>query len=83
MILRVTNVQYLQNYRLKLAFNDGAVGIADLSTALWGEMFEPLKDLALFSQVRLDDDLGTAAWTNGADLAPEFLRQIIRDEIQP
>jgi hypothetical protein len=78
MILHVTKVQYLQNYRLKLEFNDGTAGIADLCNALWGEMFEPLKDLALFSQVRLDEELATVAWSNGADLAPEFLRSLIQ-----
>lgn len=36
-------------------------------------MFEPLKDLSLFAQVKVDPDLGTIAWPNGADLAPDAL----------
>ncbi|WP_024297149.1 DUF2442 domain-containing protein [Methylomicrobium lacus] len=78
MILHVTDVQYLQNYQLKLTFNDGVAGIVDLSNELWGEMFEPLKDPVLFSQVRLDKDLDTIVWANGADLAPEFLHNLIQ-----
>jgi len=78
MILHVTDVQYLQNYQLKLTFNDGVAGIVDLSNELWGEMFEPLKDPVLFSQVRLDKELDTIVWVNGADLAPEFLHNLIQ-----
>lgn len=78
MILHVTDVQYLQNYQLKLTFNDGVAGIVDLSNELWGEMFEPLKDPLLFSQVRLDKELDTIVWANGADLAPEFLQNLIQ-----
>ncbi len=77
MILHVTDVQYLQNYQLKLTFNDGVTGIADLSNELWGEMFEPLKDPDLFSTAKLDKELDTVVWENGADLAPEFLRSLI------
>ena len=53
--------------------NDGAEGFVDLTEELYGEMFEPLKDMALFRSVRLDPELKTIVWANGADLAPEFL----------
>lgn len=80
MILHVTDVQYLQDYQLKLKFNDGLEGTVDLSRELWGLMFEPLKDKNLFSQVRLDKELDTIVWSNGADLAPEFLHQLVQSE---
>jgi hypothetical protein len=35
-------------------------------------MFEPLKDPACFSQVRLSED-GAPEWPNGLDLAPDAL----------
>ena len=41
-------------------------------------MFEPLKDLSLFSQVKLDTELDTIIWPNGADLAPEFLHELLQ-----
>lgn len=81
MALHVTDVEYLQHYKLKLAFNDGVIGVVDLSNALWGEMFEPLSDPLLFSQVRLDSELGTVCWPNGADLAPEFLYGLIHQSM--
>jgi hypothetical protein len=78
MILHVTDVQYLKDYQLRLTFNDGVAGIIDLNNELWGAMFEPLKDKTLFSQVKLDKELDTITWSNGADLAPEFLHNLIQ-----
>lgn len=77
MALHVTDVEYRQNYELKLVFNNGVTGVVDLSNALWGDMFEPLSDPLLFSQIRLDPELGAVSWPNGADLAPEFLYDLI------
>jgi hypothetical protein len=36
-------------------------------------MFAPLKDRAKFAAFKLNPELGTIVWENGADLAPEFL----------
>ena len=52
MILHITDVKHLQDYQVWLKFNDDLEGIVDLSKELWGSMFEPLKDLSLFSQVK-------------------------------
>lgn len=71
MLVRVTGVEVLDRYRLRLTFNDGVVGIVDLAQELWGEMFEPLRDEKLFCQARLDQELGTVVWPNGADLDSE------------
>jgi hypothetical protein len=78
MILHVTDAKHLQDYRIWLKFNDDAEGVVDLSKELWGGMFEPLKDLSLFSQVKLDTELDTIVWPNGADLAPEFLHELLQ-----
>ena len=73
MIPRVVEVRPLDGYRLWLRFQDGIFGIVDLSGELWGAVFEPLKDQALFAQVSVHPELDTVTWPNGADLAPEFL----------
>ncbi len=73
MILHVTEAEYINDYRVELVFNDGRKGIADLSNSLSGTVFAPLKDKSLFNQLKLDKELETITWPNGADLAPEYL----------
>lgn len=77
MILKATHIEHVQTYLLKLTFNNGTTGIVDLSQSLWGEVFEPLRNPELFNQFRLDPELGTIAWPNGADLAPEYLYRLM------
>jgi len=67
---------YLDDYRLRLHFNDETVKDLDLRKELSGEVFEPLQDLELFKQVRLNPDSGTIEWSDGADFAPELLHKI-------
>ncbi len=73
MFLHVTNVNYLENYRLRLTFNNGSVKEVDLKDELYGEVFEPLRNLTTFRQMFLNPETNTIEWPNGADLAPEFL----------
>ncbi|MFH1115413.1 MAG: DUF2442 domain-containing protein [Pseudomonadota bacterium] len=76
MFLHVTKVEYLRDYRLLLEFDDGTVREIDLYKELYGEVFEPLKNLDLFRQVFVNSDTNTIEWPNGADFAPEYLRQL-------
>lgn len=78
MIPRVKSVQARDGYKVWLRFEDGLEGEIDLEPELWGEVFEPLRDLATFRKLRLDEVLGTVVWPNGADFAPEFLYQCLR-----
>ena len=73
MILHVVDAKYERDYVIHLTFNDGAEGFVDLAKELYGEMFAPLKDQAKFRAFRVDPELNTIVWENGADLAPEFL----------
>ncbi len=73
MFLHVTHVHYLKDYQLRLEFSDGKIKILDLRNELYGEIFEPLKDIGLFKEVYVNSDTGTIEWPNGADLSPEFL----------
>ena len=76
MIQRVVEVKPLANLRLWVRFLDGTSGTVDLSQELWGPMFEPLTNPDVFNQARVDPELETVVWPNGADLAPEFLYQV-------
>ena len=78
MIPRITAARYVSAYTVWLRFGDGAEGVVDLTDELSGPMFEPLRNVALFSQVRFHPELRTLVWPNGADLAPEFLRANLR-----
>lgn len=73
-MLRVTKAEYRGGYKIWLRFSDGAEGVADLEEVLWGPVFAPLKDLETFRKFELSPVFGTIVWENGADLAPEALR---------
>ena len=78
MFLHVVEAKHLHDYVIWLLFNDGVQGEIDLESELEGEVFEPLKDKRLFQRFRVDRELETIAWENGADLAPEFLYENMR-----
>lgn len=78
MILHVREARYLHDYVIWVRFNDGAEGEVDLESELEGEVFGPLKDPGVFKRFRVDPDLQTIVWENGADLAPEFLYDNMR-----
>lgn len=73
MILRVTDARLVRDFIVWVRFNDGSEGEVDLSGELDGPVFEPLRDPEMFARFRLDLDIHTLVWPNGADLAPEFL----------
>jgi hypothetical protein len=73
LLARVTAVEPLEGFRLRLTFTDGLVREVDLSEDLWGPMAEPLKDPAYFRQVRVDPESRTVVWPNGFDLDPDVL----------
>ncbi len=69
----VTGVRITGAHCLELTFSDGFTKEADLGPELYGAVFEPLRDPAVFAQVAVDHELGTVVWPNGADFSPEFL----------
>ncbi|MBE9111488.1 DUF2442 domain-containing protein [Nodosilinea sp. LEGE 07298] len=73
MFLHIVNIDYLEAYKLRLTFSNHTVREVDLAQELYGEIFEPLKDVNFFRQVFLNPETNTIEWPNGADFAPEFL----------
>lgn len=70
--------EYVDHYRIRVGFDDGLVATIDLANELWGEVFEPLRDVEAFRAFRLDAELNTLSWSTGADFAPEFLHRVAR-----
>ena len=69
-MIKVKDVDYLENYRLLLVFSDGVKKEVDLEPYLKGEVFGPLRDKTMFIQYGLTPT--TIEWVNG----PEFLYRI-------
>ncbi len=81
----VTGAEVRGPYTLEVIFADGTRRVVDLEPQLHGEVFAPLWDPAFFAQVRVDKELGTVVWPNGADFSPEFLyrRRTVRQRRNP
>ena len=76
MFVHVVEARYVRDYTVWLRFNDGTAGEVDLSGELDGPVFEPLRDVETFQ--RFNIVCHTLSWDNGADFAPEFLRELVR-----
>jgi len=72
-LVHVVEVEVLGEQRLRLTFEDGAVGDVEFDTNEWRGVLAPLSDPDVFAQVRVDSQLGTLVWPGGLDVAPEPL----------
>jgi len=72
-ICQVTSFDIVGPYTLRVAFDDGSEQTIDFSPILFGEIFGPLGDLSVFNQVRVDPEVHTLVWPNGADFDPATL----------
>jgi hypothetical protein len=75
-MLRVTEVESLEEHQLRVSFNDGVVGEIDCSFLLHGKLGEPLRDADYFRLARVDPEARTVVWPNGLDPAPELLHEL-------
>lgn len=76
-MIRINSAQALDGFRVRLGFTDGSHGDVDLAKYLWGPVFEPLlRDRRMFETVRVDPEMGTIVWENGADMDPDVLYEL-------
>jgi len=75
MLPKIVEAHYISGFRVWIRFSDGAEGDVDLAHELTGPIFEPLRNVEEFKRFSLHPELRTLVWPNGADLAPEFLRE--------
>jgi hypothetical protein len=75
MLTKITRLEKLGAFRLRLRFTDGSEGVHDFSAMVneLGPMVELLRDEAYFARVFLE--FGAPVWPNGFDIAPEWLRR--------
>jgi hypothetical protein len=73
-MVEVIRVEVVEERTVRLRFSDGSERVVDLTPLLWGPVFvEIARDDELFAEVRVDPDIGTITWPNGADLDPDVL----------
>jgi len=72
-IYRVTSFAIVGPYTIRVHFDDQTSQTIDFKPVLAGELYGPLRDLALFNQVQLDSEAQTLVWPSGADFDPAAL----------
>ena len=70
----ITGVEPKERFKLLLEFNTGEQKLVDIEQYLRGPVFQPVReDPGYFNRVKVDDELGTVVWPNGADIDPDVL----------
>jgi len=72
----IKDVEYSCEYKLNVCFEDNNWRLVDLAGHLDGEVFEPLNNVDKFRTAKLNVDIDTVVWDNGADMSPDFLYEI-------
>lgn len=83
LLLKITQANYKENYKLDLSFNDGFTGIVDLKNKIFTDhrpIFKALQNVEYFK--KFAQNRWTIEWNNGVDLAPEFLRELAQKQNQ-
>jgi hypothetical protein len=73
-IYRVFSFEKIAPFTLRIQFDDGTSQTIDFRPVLKGELYGPLQDSTLFDRVRIDPEVHTLVWPNGADFDPAILR---------
>ena len=79
-IHRVRSFEIVAPYTLRVRFDDNTEQTIDFRPVLAGELYGPLRNLELFNQVRIDPEVETLVWPNGADFDPATLHEWTANE---
>ncbi len=60
-------------HTVRIAFVDGEVRDVDITPLLNTTAFSPLRNPALFEQVKIDEQTGTISWPGDVDLDPDVI----------
>lgn len=72
-IYRVVSFEIIGRYIIKMRFNDQTEQVIHFEPLFAGALYRPLRDLSLFNKVRIDPEVHTLVWPNGADFDPATL----------
>jgi hypothetical protein len=72
-IHRVISFEKVGPFTLRVRFDDNTSQVINFQPVLKGELYGPLSDASLFDQVRIDPEVHTLVWPNGADFDPSIL----------
>lgn len=67
----IIEVKALEDYQLKLTFDNGKIKIKDMKPYLDKGIFKKLKDIKVFNNVRIK--YGTISWENDIDICADSL----------
>jgi hypothetical protein len=71
-LVRVIAAEPLEDFRMRLTFEDGTEKVVDPEPYLRGPVFEPIRqNREGFRAVKIEG--GTIVWANGADIDPDVL----------
>jgi hypothetical protein len=73
---KITQLEVLPNYRLRVVFRDGTSGITDLSDMPFDGVFAPFAEPGFFEKAALED--GVVVWPGGLDVAPDAMYREIK-----
>lgn len=72
-IHRVHSFEIVDAYTLRVRFDDNTEQVINFQPVLAGELYGSLRDLSVFNRVRIDPEVHTLVWPNGADFDPAML----------
>ena len=72
-IYHISEFEIIAPYTLRVRFDDNTEQTINFQPVFYGEIYLPLQDSTVFNQVRLDPEVRTLVWPNGADFDPADL----------
>jgi hypothetical protein len=82
---KAIQVSHAGDYRLDLTFEDGLRATVDFKQRVLSRrgVWLPLHEVDYFKQARINADLQTIAWPNGADICPDVLYGLASGKVLP
>ncbi len=81
-IYKVISCKIIAPYTLQIHFDDITIQTINFQSVLAGEMYGPLIKIELFNQVKIDPEVHTLVWPNGADFNPATLHDWQQQEFE-